>query len=289
MPRRYDDEDDDRPARNRRRRDDELDDDRPARSRRQRDDDDYDRPRRTKKKNKLPLILGIVGGVLVLLCAGGGFALYHFTSKVRSQVAERQETTNNMTKIGRAMHNYHDQFGTLPHNTYDGKDGKPLLSWRVHLLPRFEQHALYSQFRLDEPWDGPNNRQLLSQMPRIYATSDMRLEDGKTYYRAFSHRGAVFEHPTQPPYRQQIRFAQMSDGLVNTILLVEAGEPTEWTKPDDLDWSPGRPMPPLGRGPGDRVVVLMADGSVRALKKSMAESTWRGLITYGGNEVVNPD
>ena len=289
MPRRYDDEDDDRPARNRRRRDDEFDDDRPARSRRRRDDLDDDRPRRKKKKSNLALILGIVGGVLVLLCAGGGFALYRYTSSVRGEVAERQETTDNMKKIGLAIHQYHDQFGTLPHSTYDGKDGKPLLSWRVHLLPRFQQHALYSQFRLDEPWDGPNNRQLLSKMPKIYATSDMRLEDGKTYYRGFSHEGAVFEHPTQPPYRKQFSFTQISDGLVNTLLIVEAGEPTEWTKPDDLDWSPGKPMPPLGRGSGDRVVVLMADGSVRTFKKSMPELTWRALTTYAGNEVARPD
>jgi len=280
------DEDDDRRARSSRRDDDE---DRPARSRRRRREFDDDRPSRTKKKSNLGLILGIVLGIVVLVCGAGGFVIYRFVSKVGSEVAARGESADNLREIGLKMHQHHDQFGNLPTSTYHGGTGQPLLSWRVHMLPRFGQHTLYAQFKIDEPWDGPNNRQLLSKMPKFYATSDMRLEDGKTYYRGFSHQGACFERPPQPPYRNPLTFARISDGLANTILVVEAGEPTEWTKPDDLEWLPGRPMPPLGRGPGDRVMALMADGSVRAFKKSMPESTWRALTTYSGNEMVNPE
>ena len=43
--------------------------------------------------------------------------------------------------------------------------GKPLLSWRVHLLPFLEENELYEQFKLDEPWDSPHNIKLLDQMP----------------------------------------------------------------------------------------------------------------------------
>ena len=31
--------------------------------------------------------------------------------------------------------------------------GKPLLSWRVLILPYIDQQGLYEQFHLDEPWD----------------------------------------------------------------------------------------------------------------------------------------
>ena len=43
--------------------------------------------------------------------------------------------------------------------------GKPLLSWRVAILPGLEQGNLYKQFRLDEPWDSPHNLTLLPLMP----------------------------------------------------------------------------------------------------------------------------
>jgi predicted Zn finger-like uncharacterized protein len=70
------DEDDDRPRR--RRGDDEDDDDRP---RRQRDDDedDDDRPRRRRKRkpsgSNAGLIIGIVVGVMILMCGGGVMAV----------------------------------------------------------------------------------------------------------------------------------------------------------------------------------------------------------------------
>jgi len=285
--RRDEDDDDERPSRSRRGRD-EDDDDRPARSRRRRDND---RPQRRKKKSSLPLVLGIVGGVLFLCCGGGGFAVWYFSDKVGGDFREKQVSNNNMREIGLGFHNHMDQKGWLPNNSYD-KNGKPLLSWRVHLLPYLNENALYGQFKLDEPWDSPNNKRLLGQMPRVYSTPEAskRAGEGKTYYRGFSHQGAVFQRPLpgQPP--MQLNFTNITDGLTNTILIVEAGEAVEWTRPDDIDWSPGRPMPPLGAGrAGDQVLVLMADGSVRFFRKTMAEANWRGLITYNGNELVAPD
>ena len=67
------------------------------------------------------------------------------------------------------MHNYHDTYGTFPPAaTTDGAD-KPLLSWRVAILPFLEQQPLYEQFHLDEPWDSPHNKTLIEQMPQVYA------------------------------------------------------------------------------------------------------------------------
>jgi len=299
MPR-YDDDDDDRPRR--RPRDDDDDDDRPARSRRPRDgdeegrprrrrprdeDDDEDvAPRRKKKGSGVGLILGILGAVLLLCCGGGALVVYLLSDKIGLDAQDRKVSNNNLRQIGLGIHNYHDVNGTLPSNTY-GPDGKPLLSWRVHILPYVEQDALYKQFKLDEPWDGPNNHRLVSQMPRLYITSDTRARagDGKTFYRGFAHKGAVFEKPARQGDR--LSFTRISDGLTNTIFVVEAGEAVEWTKPDDLDFSPGRPLPPLGAGrAGDKVLVLMGDGSTRTYSKTLPESTWRALITYNGNETV---
>ena len=79
----------------------------------------------------------------------------------------RTNSTNNLKQIALALHNYADaNRGKLPGDVLD-KTGKPLLSWRVLLLPYLEQNDLYKQFKLDEPWDSKNNRPLLEKMPKV--------------------------------------------------------------------------------------------------------------------------
>ncbi|HEY2910378.1 MAG TPA: DUF1559 domain-containing protein, partial [Gemmataceae bacterium] len=73
---------------------------------------------------------------------------------------ERQASLNNLKQIALSVHNYEATYSKLPANRTD-KDGKPLLSWRVLILPYIEQNNLYQQFKLDEPWDGPNNKKLI--------------------------------------------------------------------------------------------------------------------------------
>src|SRR6516164_4079520 len=56
-------------------------------------------------------------------------------------------------QIALAMHNYHDAYNGLPAQAIYSKDGKPLLSWRVAILPFIEEDNLYRQFKLNELWD----------------------------------------------------------------------------------------------------------------------------------------
>ena len=74
---------------------------------------------------------------------------------------------NNLKQIGLAMHNYHDARGRLPAAYTVDKDGKPLLSWRVLILPYTEEAALYKEFHLDEPWDSEHNKNLIARMPAV--------------------------------------------------------------------------------------------------------------------------
>jgi len=84
------------------------------------------------------------------------------------QAAARANSTNNLKQMGLAMHNYMDVNKSFPAHAVYSKDGKPLLSWRVMILPYIEQDALYRQFKLDEPWDSDHNKKLMAQMPKIY-------------------------------------------------------------------------------------------------------------------------
>ena len=77
----------------------------------------------------------------------------------------RLGSTNNLRQLGLAMHNHHDVFKCFPPPAIYSPDGKPLLSWRVMLLPFLDQTPLYKQFHLNEPWDSPHNRALVAKMP----------------------------------------------------------------------------------------------------------------------------
>src|SRR5438093_7201056 len=81
----------------------------------------------------------------------------------------RQTSVNNLKQLALAMHNYHDTYGHLPPAALKNKKGKPLLSWRVALLPFVEEDKLYKEFRLDEPWDSAHNKKLLAKMPKLFA------------------------------------------------------------------------------------------------------------------------
>jgi len=85
--------------------------------------------------------------------------------------ARMAQLKNKFSEIAIAWHNYsevHRQFGSDNAKHY-GDDGRTLVSWRVHLLPFIlGQTDLYDQFKLDEPWDSPNNLPLLDKMPDIF-------------------------------------------------------------------------------------------------------------------------
>ncbi len=110
--------------------------------------------------------------------------------KVRT-ASKRMVSMNNMKQIALAMHNYHDVYGRLPAPAIMDKDGKPLLSWRVAILPFIEQDNLYKQFKLDEPWDSEHNKKLLVQMPGIYApVKAATKEPFATFYQVFTGKAA---------------------------------------------------------------------------------------------------
>src|SRR5262249_35019604 len=89
---------------------------------------------------------------------------------------DRRLTRDYMRQIVVGMQTHMDANGTWPTDIRDAQ-GKQLLSWRVRLLPVIEEDNLYKQFRLNESWDSPHNRQLIEKMPRSYASLMSRFQD----------------------------------------------------------------------------------------------------------------
>jgi hypothetical protein len=197
--------------------------------------------------------------------------------------ATRAQSVNNLKQIALAMHNYHSTYNHFPPQAIYSKDGKPLLSWRVLLLPYLEQDGVYKQFKLDEAWDSPHNKALLAQMPKVYADPNVHTTQPLTVYQAFVGPGAFFEG------KKGLSISDFTDGTSNTLMVVEAANPVPWTSPDDLPYDPAKPLPKLGGHSEKGFAAALCDGSVRVFKQSIKEATLRALITRNGGEVVDPN
>ena len=199
----------------------------------------------------------------------------------KQEAAARQQSQKNLRDIAIAMHNYHDAFGSFPPAPVVDKNNKALLSWRVLLLPFLGERDLFKQFKLDEPWDGPNNKKLLAKMPKIYApVLDKGAEANTTYYQVFVGEGAAFEGD------RGLRITDFVDGTSNTALIIEGGEAVPWTKPADLPHDSKKALPKLGGLFKDRIHCALADGSVVTLKRDFVERAMRTLIVRNDGMVI---
>ena len=210
---------------------------------------------------------------------------------------QRDEVKSNLKLLGLALHNYHDAVGHFPTDILDAKTKKPLLSWRVQLLPYLDvsdpnsaesqaAQALAVAFKLDEPWDGKTNKSLVEKMPKVFAPTRVKAKPGETFYRGFGGTGAEFAGLFQPGAR--VAMASITDGTSNTIALIDAGEAVVWTKPEtDLPCDPKKELSKLGGMIDGDFYCLRVDGSVATVKRQFDEKVLRAAISRAGGEVID--
>ncbi|MDB5386999.1 MAG: hypothetical protein JWM11_2645 [Planctomycetaceae bacterium] len=195
----------------------------------------------------------------------------------KRKLGELQQHHSYLSRIGNALHNYHDANQGFPAlNGPAAKDAPhPGLSWRVYLLPYLDESQLFREFNLDEPWDSAHNKPLILKMPKVFGEN----KDGKTSIHVLTGPGTPFQNG------EGTKFASLTDGTSNTIAVVEVGDDVAdiWTKPSGLVFDPKDPLKCLGTT--KVYYILLFDGLVRR-KEGLSAETFSKLVQYQDGQFV---
>jgi hypothetical protein len=199
-------------------------------------------------------------------------------------VPQVNQAMNQLKQIALAMRTFESVTSMFPSAYAAGNDGKPLLSWRVALLPFLGESELVAQFKLDEPWDSDNNKKLITKMPAVYKAPGSKVAtDFKTVY--LTVRGDKTPFPGARP----VQLSSITDGLAQTIMVVEASDDKAviWTKPDDFEPDEKNPVAGLVGLRAGGFLAAFCDGHIEALSGDIDLENLRGLFTRNGGEPIN--
>lgn len=190
----------------------------------------------------------------------------------------RQRTIDNLTAIAAALKKYSDKNGRLFFPaTYDPAS-RPLLSWRVELLPYLGYQQLYDQFHLNEPWDSPHNQTLLAAIPAEYQSPERF--DTKTNY--------VIPVAAFTPFHRREGFGMQcfEDGASETVVVLEVDDvaAVNWTEPAELQLDLNRFTSVVGKLREDGFFVIWGDGQMTGVSRDCSAAGLRAIFTYDGGE-----
>jgi prepilin-type N-terminal cleavage/methylation domain-containing protein/prepilin-type processing-associated H-X9-DG protein len=161
--------------------------------------------------------------------------------KIR-EAANRMKCSNNLKQLGLAMHNYNDTNGYLPGNLRQAAAGTVRVRWTTYLLPYFEQDNIYKIYNQNVNWSDPSNanavavRLKVMECPstpsptRLDASPDNGWGDNRyaigdysgIYWTSFQNANSATGFPGILSKTDQVRLTDVTDGLSNTIHLVES-------------------------------------------------------------------
>ena len=148
----------------------------------------------------------------------------------------RASCQNKMRQIAAALHRYHDANGCFPPAYVADKNGKPMHSWRVLILPYMDWDNLYKDYDFSEPWDGPKNKKFSDVPMKEYicpSEPNVQMPSGaaQTSYLAVVGKNAAWLGDKS----RKLDPANFPGGEAKTIMLVEvANSGIAWTEPRDL-------------------------------------------------------
>jgi len=208
---------------------------------------------------ELLVVIAIIGVLVALLLPA---------VQAAREAARRMQCTNNMKQLALALHNHHDTnliFPAALDEIPNPAGGTWNHSWVPRILPYIEQQALLQQYRFDQAWDaaagndkaggpikqnipgflcpsapGKNHR----QQAQSRACFDYPATTERNFPNAFLSASQSSAVATSDPFYIGVlghnkvvngtaalarrRFADITDGTSNTILLAECAGRNQW-------------------------------------------------------------
>ena len=191
-------------------------------------------------------------------------------------------SAGNLSALAKALQAYHERHGLYPAAFRTSADGKPLLSWRVAILPHLGEEKLYVEFHLDEAWDSEHNKRLVAKMPRVFRSPLSTADAGLTTY--FGNGGA-----TGVIARPPVEMRQIIDGTAATLAIVEVGDKAAvpWTKPIEWVFVAPTSLKDFADLPGTDVLAALCEGSVVRIPKATPPVMWRRLFNREEGEPLH--
>jgi hypothetical protein len=214
-----------------------------------------------------------------------------------SAAAHTRECGNNLKHIGLSFHVYHDAHDKMPQLHTVDKDGKPLHSWRVAVLPYLEQTALYEKIRKDEPWDSEFNKQFHSQCPTVFQCPQMSAKNPAIKQNGLTTYSVIVGKNAYPEGGKEYTFHMITDGMSNTWAVVERQTPVCWMDPTQ-EITQEEAMKGINKSEkgiaavhpsgGKRAThATFFDGSVKSFAENLSLESLKTMITRNGGEATS--
>jgi prepilin-type processing-associated H-X9-DG protein len=234
--------------------------------------------------------IGIFGALTIvffgLVCTG----LLTPQRATAPEAVRRMRCMNNLTQIGQALHNYYKANEHFPKPYSVDQEGKPLMSWRIEILPMMGNVAIsnsysniYNSLKKDEPWNSPENAKLLNQVSIKEFVCPSAYRNKKDYFT--TNYIAVIGPGTAWNEDKPVKLSDLPYGGSHTVMVIEVvnsgvnwAEPRDLTVEDALERMKTAEGLRISAGHPSIVNVLFADGSVKCCRKTISISGWKKLF-----------
>lgn len=218
------------------------------------------------------MLIGVLA--LVAILSLGGWVIRRAREQTRINQCQ-----GNLKHIALALCLYHDIYKTFPPAVFLGPDGRPWHSWRTAISNLMTDGPFYDQYWNQNnaaPWNSPKQQRAAKDycFTSFYHCPLDSGPETDTSYLAVTGPGTMW------PDNGSIKIADIRDGTVNTIMIVEVtNSGIHWMEPrdlriDEMDFKiNGKPSKSISSNHLRGAAVIFADGHVETLGPDTAKDT----------------